>query len=171
MPDRIVTEVVARAFFFSGLMLYHPFVRWRTAMIKGATILTAWCGLTLGVLAGCSGAVTVPADGGPANGVQCGTNACVAGEFCCNESCGICAPAGGSCTMQQCLQPRAECKTDADCRTFSDYCTGCDCRALSNSAPPPVCEGPRVECFADPCMRKVAACENGACVLRVGSSN
>lgn len=35
-------------------------------------------------------------------GQPCGTNSCGAGEFCCNESCGICAPKGGSCTQQVC---------------------------------------------------------------------
>ncbi|HQY62385.1 MAG: hypothetical protein IPF92_18815 [Myxococcales bacterium] len=58
------------------------------------------------------------------------------------------------------------CVTDADCRLFSDYCTGCDCRALTQSAPDPTCAGPGVRCFADPCGNKVAACVAGACVIR-----
>ncbi len=33
----------------------------------------------------------------------CGDNVCGAGDYCCNESCGICAPEGGSCTKQYCL--------------------------------------------------------------------
>jgi hypothetical protein len=32
----------------------------------------------------------------------CGPNVCDAGEYCCNESCGVCAPHGGSCTRQIC---------------------------------------------------------------------
>ena len=32
----------------------------------------------------------------------CGKNVCGEGEFCCNESCGICAPVGGACTQQAC---------------------------------------------------------------------
>ncbi len=32
----------------------------------------------------------------------CGKNLCGADEYCCNESCGICAPANGSCTQQKC---------------------------------------------------------------------
>lgn len=32
----------------------------------------------------------------------CGTNVCGAGEFCCNETCGICAPKGSACTQQVC---------------------------------------------------------------------
>lgn len=34
--------------------------------------------------------------------VQCGDSVCSAGEFCCNESCGICAPNGGFCTQEFC---------------------------------------------------------------------
>jgi hypothetical protein len=41
---------------------------------------------------GCTTAVTTP----------CGASTCASGEFCCNESCGICAPEGGVCTQQFC---------------------------------------------------------------------
>ena len=34
--------------------------------------------------------------------MTCGDNTCADGEFCCNESCGICAPIGGACTQQFC---------------------------------------------------------------------
>jgi hypothetical protein len=30
-------------------------------------------------------------------GGQCGTNSCGPGTFCCNSSCGVCAPIGGAC--------------------------------------------------------------------------
>lgn len=53
---------------------------------------------------------------------------------------------------------------DADCRLFSDYCTGCDCRALAPGASDPKCKGPGVRCIADPCGRKRAACMEGTCV-------
>lgn len=33
----------------------------------------------------------------------CGGNICPAGTFCCNASCGTCAPIGGACTQQVCL--------------------------------------------------------------------
>jgi len=65
-------------------------------------------------------------------------------------------------------QPRrepAECRRDADCRTFSDYCTGCDCRALANGEPDPVCPGPGVQCLIDPCFDQSAQCVDGQCVL------
>lgn len=32
----------------------------------------------------------------------CGPSFCRQGTFCCNESCGICAPIGGFCTQQLC---------------------------------------------------------------------
>lgn len=34
--------------------------------------------------------------------LTCGDSTCGSGEFCCNESCGICAPEGGFCTQQFC---------------------------------------------------------------------
>lgn len=53
-----------------------------------------------------SGAVCTVSDGKPicvSNGNwQCGKNLCPAGQQCCNESCGICAPPGGACTQQAC---------------------------------------------------------------------
>ncbi len=66
--------------------------------------------------------------------------------------------------------PTAECTTNADCRTFDDYCTGCDCRALSTSAPNPTCSGPGVRCFAQPCMGKTATCSAGRCVVSPAAS-
>lgn len=59
----------------------------------------------------------------------------------------------------------AECTTDADCRAEADYCTGCDCLALSTNESVPYCPGPGVKCFADPCTAKAAACVGGQCVL------
>ncbi|HEY3495508.1 MAG TPA: hypothetical protein VGK73_12515, partial [Polyangiaceae bacterium] len=58
-----------------------------------------------------------------------------------------------------------ECASDRDCRTFSDYCTGCDCRALANGEPDPVCPGPGVQCFVDPCFNQKAVCVDGQCTL------
>jgi hypothetical protein len=39
---------------------------------------------------------------GAPDGESCGGNTCGLDEFCCNASCGICAPLGGSCTEQFC---------------------------------------------------------------------
>lgn len=33
---------------------------------------------------------------------RCGDNVCGPGTYCCNESCGICAPLGGACTQEFC---------------------------------------------------------------------
>jgi hypothetical protein len=38
----------------------------------------------------------------PDAGVSCGANTCSAGQFCCNPSCGICAPKGGACIQIAC---------------------------------------------------------------------
>lgn len=107
-------------------------------------------------------------------GVPCGRTTCAAGKVCCNASCGICTEPDGACTQQACEDPKtpppAECKSDADCRTFSDYCTGCDCRALASNESDPVCTGPGVRCFADPCGGKTAVCQNGQCVLGSGTA-
>jgi len=110
----------------------------------------------------------------------CGPTTCSAGQVCCNASCGVCTPPDGVCTQQFCApepdrcgeralckpgfrwsedrcaciadkEPSA-CRKDSDCRLFSDYCTGCDCRALEDSDDEPACGLPGVRCFADPCM-------------------
>lgn len=127
-------------------------------------------------------------------GPACGPNTCAAGDVCCNESCGICTPPDGMCTQQFCepsggtctqialciigytwddkscaCVPEApsagNCTTDADCRTFSNYCDGCSCNALGVTDPNPVCKGTTVSCFADPCMGKTATCVAGTCSL------
>jgi hypothetical protein len=77
----------------------------------------------------------------PTGSVACGPRTCPAGQVCCNESCGICTEPGGFCTQQFC-EPEGGCKQDADCRTFSDYCTGCDCRALGKNDKDPTCGSP-----------------------------
>lgn len=119
------------------------------------------------------------------DGAPCGPTRCAVGEVCCNESCGICTPEGGMCTQQFCEpQPAKDianapdgqgrkgqpgegpCKQDADCRAVSDYCTGCDCRALGPKQELPACSGPGVRCLADPCMNRVAVCVQGYCQLK-----
>lgn len=103
-------------------------------------------------------------------GPACGTATCASGQVCCNPSCGICTPPGGACTQQFCEPPDAQCKSDADCRASAFMCTGCDCLALGPSDPEPVCQGPGVQCFADPCLNKKAACETGRCVIASASA-
>ncbi len=40
----------------------------------------------------------------PADGIACGTNTCAAGEYCCNASCGMCAPMGVMCIQIACAE-------------------------------------------------------------------
>ena len=78
---------------------------------------------------------------------------CRPGDICPAVCYGVCRP-----------RP-AECRRDTDCRTFSDYCTGCDCRALASNEPDPVCPGPGVQCLIDPCFNQRAVCSRGQCAL------
>ncbi|HVU05388.1 MAG TPA: hypothetical protein VHE30_26760 [Polyangiaceae bacterium] len=112
--------------------------------------------------AGATGGGTAGAHGG---GIACGKNTCGAGQYCCNASCGMCAPMGAACIQIACNPDPGACTTDADCRTQADYCSGCDCRALGPGQTVPACNGAAVQCFADACLDKTAACVNGACVL------
>jgi hypothetical protein len=50
-------------------------------------------------------APAAPESEDPSFGQPCGNNVCGSGTFCCNASCGICAPRGGSCTQQVCDSP------------------------------------------------------------------
>ncbi len=101
-----------------------------------------------------------------ASGEACGPSTCAPGLVCCNESCGICTPPDGVCIQIACEPTGSpECASDADCRLEADYCTGCDCLALSNSESVPACDGPGVRCFADPCMSSAAVCVDGSCAV------
>ena len=102
-----------------------------------------------------------------ASGKTCGTSLCKDTEFCCNESCGICAPRGGSCLQRRCGHEPVltQCLVDADCRTFSSYCDGCQCLPIGALAPDPSCHAALVACFVDPCLAKQPACINGTCRL------
>lgn len=62
--------------------------------------------------------------------------------------------------------PKGYCASDADCRLEDDYCTGCDCRALSTSEQLPTCSGPGVRCFAQPCGGLTAHCDANVCTAR-----
>jgi hypothetical protein len=101
-------------------------------------------------------------------GATCGAKRCAPGEVCCNASCGICTTPGGVCTQELCEEAPSTCAKDADCRAFSDYCTGCDCRALLKSEGDPKCTGPGVRCVSDPCRDKTAVCRAGRCAIADG---
>jgi hypothetical protein len=54
----------------------------------------------------------------------------------------------------------------SDCRLFSDMCEACTCDPLAAGAPDPVCPGPGVSCFRDPCDGLSAACVGGQCAAQ-----
>lgn len=127
---------------------------------------------------GCTGGIACPAvcygtcrprtprvDAGndATSGQACGNTVCGPGTSCCNPSCGICVPPGVGCTKQLCVAP--PCTKDSDCKSIADYCTGCDCRALHKTQELPVCAGPGVQCFADPCQNRASRCVNSQCMV------
>lgn len=62
-----------------------------------------------------------------------------------------------------------KCQRDADCDKKSLYCaeSPCACVAFPVGGPQPACRDPKaqVQCFVDPCLRKVVKCDHGACVI------
>jgi hypothetical protein len=131
------------------------------------------------------------ATGGASGGVKCGNNTCAVGDYCCNASCGICAPRGAACIQIACDPPppdagtcvdnvaciqgtvwsKTQCKcvpatggactTAADCHLVANYCGDCNCLSLATGEKEPVCTGGTVSCFADPCLSKTPACVTG----------
>lgn len=95
--------------------------------------------------------------------VQCGSNTCGAGEFCCNESCGFCAPLGGTCTEQACNGNCANgtpCPTGYSCDSASGQCiedrTACGPNTCATgqtccNASCGICVGPNESCSAEAC--------------------
>merc|ERR1712226_479717 len=91
----------------------------------------------------------------------CGPNMCGSGEECCNESCGICVPKGGSCTQEHCdpvqtfygevatsdLGKNTGGKVCVDngvkCMGLSPGCTGTASQELAN---PPFSAGEQLYC-------------------------
>jgi hypothetical protein len=108
------------------------------------------------------GGVCVSVEGGSCGGNIRNPCTCADGLTCTPDPNGP-APGdvGGTCKTTD--KPVA-CKTAADCRLAADYCTGCECVALSLGQKIKPCSGPGVRCLVDPCGAKTAACENGSCV-------
>jgi hypothetical protein len=104
--------------------------------------------------------------GGSSSGPACGSKTCPTGEYCCNASCGLCAPMGAACIQIACAPGPTGCTTDADCTLIDDYCGGCNCDALPKGSPQPVCSGTMVNCLVAPCQGKTAACVNSACAAK-----
>jgi hypothetical protein len=125
--------------------------------------------MTVAGLTGCSSSSSGGSAEQIATGVTCGRTICAPGEVCCNASCGICTPPDGACIQVVCdppPPPAGACRGDSDCHELSDYCTGCDCRAVSICEKDPTCPGPGVQCFVDPCEHQAAFCDAGRCALR-----
>ena len=98
-----------------------------------------------------------------APGRSCAVIRCRPG-YTCKETCN-----GAQCVpLQGPTDP--ECKVDADCRLFSDYCDGCNCVALGVNEPAPICTGDVVQCLVDPCRELEARCEYGSCVVSSGAA-
>jgi hypothetical protein len=65
----------------------------------------------------------------------------------------------------------AGCTSDGDCRTWASYCaeTPCVCASLTKTEPDPKCSSPNtVSCYANPCIKRAAACQAGRCELVIG---
>ena len=50
----------------------------------------------------CNGNKCMESNSNAGNGAPCGDTHCGANSYCCNESCGICAPEGGACATMFC---------------------------------------------------------------------
>ncbi len=63
-----------------------------------------------------------------ANGEPCGEGVCEAGSFCCNASCGICAPMGGGCIELACMDcAHSVCEAGGTLNTGCDQCVQTVC--------------------------------------------
>jgi len=110
---------------------------------------------------------------GGISGIGCGAVTCPAGQYCCNASCGVCAPMGAACIQIACVGSGGassgvgSCSADADCSLYDDYCGGCNCRAFpANVAVDPICSPSQMNsCLVEPCLNKRAACTNGQCTV------
>lgn len=101
-------------------------------------------------------------------GSPCGPSRCSVGQFCCNESCGTCAPRGGMCAERLCGSAATiltECSDDSTCRAISSYCDGCQCLPAGVLDPEPSCHATMVACILDPCHHQHPACVNGVCSI------
>jgi len=119
---------------------------------KGSYCCNASCGICAPIGGGCIQIACAPEPPKPTCDIMA---KCMAGYEWSDKAC-TCVPIKGG-------GKPGSCTTSADCRLEADYCTGCDCRALSTNQNLPACSGPGVKCFADPCMNKAAACVDGAC--------
>ena len=83
---------------------------------------------------------------------KCGDNVCGAGEYCCNESCGICAPEGGSCTQQMCHPAGIACGSNT-CAP-DEFCCNESCG---------ICAPEGGSCTQQVCQPAGVACGDAVC--------
>lgn len=97
------------------------------------------------------------------NSTPCGENTCGADAYCCNESCGICAPHGAGCTAQECpagcgpnnpCPTGFECKNDGSCLEIRTPCGQNECGAGESCCNEScgLCAGPAGTCPAIACV-------------------
>jgi len=117
---------------------------------------------------------------------RCGTNVCDDSHFCCNRSCGVCAPIGGACTQQFCgaalpVSQRDEPQSEVVRDGASDPTPAQETQAPALTVPPsskpstqPWGELGRVPCGTKFCKKGLTCCnsscsictpKNGACIL------
>lgn len=80
--------------------------------------------------------------------------------------CGSGAPAGGG-SADMAGGARA-CRSPADCRLYSSYCSTnpCVCVALGAREVDPPCPSGQQSCVVDPCAGKRVDCVGGGCVVK-----
>ena len=128
-----------------------------------AGLMAIWAGAM-----SCGGGDETPADeGGPSLGARGRNQDLPPG---CHAECPPCPP-GQVCPAIACkiVCAPGHCAADSDCRLESNYCRGCNCEALTQGETGTTCRPDDiVNCFADPCLNKVAACDQatGRCVVR-----
>jgi ZU5 domain-containing protein len=115
-------------------------------------------------------------------GEQCGPNTCASGEYCCNASCGICAPMGGACLQLACATCGANgtaCPPDQQCDQTTGQCvpicSPMDC-GPAPGLPNWTCEdgsigGPTGQCIPQPASTGGGTCSaDGTCTCDPGQT-
>jgi hypothetical protein len=134
----------------------NPGMRWCLASLMALSAIAASCG----------GMDEPPVDeNGQSLGAACRDRDLPPG---CRADCPP-GPPGPACPDSDCkiVCAPGHCAADSDCRLESNYCGGCNCEALTQDQKGTTCHPDDiVNCFADPCLFKVAACDQatGRCI-------
>ena len=126
-------------------MLHDRFITLRGLFTALALLALAGCTQSKVKLGEDDGGVdgSVVDDGG--GGEVCGDNVCRAGEYCCNASCGFCAPEGEGCITIACPPEPVVCNGVVCDEGVLECCPGCElgessCGAPGGGCPPQRCE-------------------------------